>query len=213
MQSASERLIQTGGPFDLILCDPPWKFASNSAAKPGRNAIGHYDCMPLAEIKALPVREIAAKDSLLIMWTTAPFAKLSFDVLEAWGFNYVSQLTWVKDRIGTGFWVRNRHEIVYIAKRGKFPCPKPAPFPDSVISGQQRQHSRKPDALHQMIESAFASASKLEMFARESREGWTTWGNQTTKFDAPGARAFDVDAFLEGLEAAPALSVDDFLGV
>lgn len=188
MTDPAEHLRATEGPFDLILADPPWKFASNSKAKPGKNAIGHYDCMPLDAIKALPVADVAAKDALLVMWTTAPFAELSWDVMSAWGFKYVSQMVWVKERIGTGFWVRNRHEIIYIAKRGKFPCPRPAPFPDSVIEGQQRQHSRKPDALHEMIQTAFPDARKLEMFARESRPGWTTWGNQTTKFD-PGKKS------------------------
>lgn len=190
MTNASESLARLAGPFDLILADPPWKFTSNSKENPGRNAMGHYDCMPLAEIKALPVADVAARDALLLLWTTAPFAELSWSVMEAWGFKYVSQMVWVKDRIGTGFWARNRHEIVYIAKRGKFPCPRPAPFPDSVISGQQREHSRKPDVLHEIIDAAWPNARKLEMFARESRPGWSSWGNQTTKFDRP---AFDPD--------------------
>lgn len=185
MTNASDSLTRLEGPFDVILADPPWHFASNSKRKPGKNAIGHYDCMPLQEIKDLPVADVAAKDSLLLLWTTAPFAELSWEVMAAWGFKYVSQMVWVKNRIGTGFWARNRHEIIYIAKRGKFPCPRPAPFPDSVISGQQREHSRKPDALHELVDAAWPQARKLEMFARESRDGWSSWGNQTTKFDRP----------------------------
>lgn len=207
MTDANDSLRACGGPYDIILADPPWKFASNSKAKPGKNAIRHYDCMKLADIKALPVAEIAAPDALLIMWTTAPFADLSWDVLAAWGFKYVSQMVWVKQKVGTGFWARNRHEIVYIAKRGKFPCPRPAPFPDSVIEGQQRQHSRKPDALHEMIDAAWPEAAKLEMFARESRPGWTTWGNQTTKFDPGLSKPPVVD--LDELDAL--LSEDDEL--
>lgn len=196
MSDAAASLRAMCGPFDIILADPPWKFASNSAEKPGRNPMRHYDCMPLQAIKDLPVREIAAKECLLLMWTTAPFAQLSWDVMAAWGFKYVSQLVWVKDRPGTGFWAKNRHEIVYIAKRGQFPCRPfdaegkmmPAPFQDSVIQGQQRQHSRKPDALHDMIERVEQwkdRTARLEMFARASRPGWTAWGDQTTKFDTP----------------------------
>lgn len=175
------------GPFDIILADPPWKFASNSKAKPGKNAMRHYDCLPLADIKALPVKEIAAKDALLIMWTTVPFVQLSLEVVEAWGFKYKSELVWVKDRISHGFWVRNRHEPILICRRGKFPCPKPAVFPDSVITGQQRDHSRKPDRLHEIVDGCpdWSGARKLEMFAREERPGWKVWGDQTTKFQAP----------------------------
>lgn len=193
MSEAATSLRQVGGSYEIILADPPWRFASNSAAKPGKNAMGHYECLPLPEIKSLPVAEVAARDALLLMWTTAPFAQLSWDVLSEWGFKYVSQMVWVKDRVGTGFWARNRHEIVYIAKRGRFPCPRPAPFPDSVIEGQQRQHSRKPDRLHEMIDAAWPSAAKLEMFARESRAGWATWGNETGRFDLPPEVSFSAD--------------------
>jgi N6-adenosine-specific RNA methylase IME4 len=168
--------------YDIVLADPPWKFASNSKAKPGRNALRHYDCMTDQEILDLPVKNWVQKDAMLFMWTTSPMLERSMPVLKAWGFRYVSQLVWVKSRIGTGFWARNKHEIVLIGKRGKFPCPKPAPFPSSVIMGQQREHSRKPDALHAMIDAAWPDRTKLEMFARETRDGWTAWGNETEKF-------------------------------
>ncbi len=135
-----ESLLQAGGPFDIVLADPPWRFASNSKDRPGKNPMAHYECMALDEIKALPVREIAARDALLLLWVTVPFAQQAWGVMEAWGFRYVSQMVWPKERIGTGFWVRNRHEIVYVARRGRFPCPRPAPFPDSVIPGPQREH-------------------------------------------------------------------------
>lgn len=176
------RALRPAAGFDVILADPPWAFTSNSADKPGRNARRHYPCMKIADICGLPVRDVAAKDALLLLWTTAPFAQLAFDVVTAWGFKYVSQVIWAKQRIGTGFWARNRHELVYICKRGKLPCPKPALFPDSVLSGLQREHSRKPDALHLIIEARLPLASKLEMFARQARPGWTAFGDETDKF-------------------------------
>lgn len=173
-------------PFDIIVADPPWKFSSNSKAKPGRNAMRHYDCMADAEIMALPVADWAAKDALLFMWVTAPMLRRAIVIPEAWGFRYVSEMQWTKDRIGTGFWVRNRHEPILIYKRGKFPCPKPAPFTDSIIEGGQREHSRKPEALQDRIDEVWPSARKLEMFARRPREGWDVFGNQTGKFEALG---------------------------
>lgn len=169
---------------DIIVIDPPWKFSSNSKANPGRNAMRHYPCMTDAEIKALPVAEWSNKDALLFMWVTAPMLRRAIMIPESWGFRYVSELVWVKDRIGTGFWARNRHEPVLIYKRGKFPCPKPAPFADSVMSGQQRQHSRKPDALQDRIDAVWPDASKLEVFARQERPGWRAWGNETQRFSA-----------------------------
>lgn len=166
--------------YDVIIADPPWRFASNSAAKPGRNAMRHYPCMSDAELCGLPIP--AAKDALLLMWTTVPMLVRSLAVMEAWGFKYVSQVVWVKGRIGTGFWARNRHEVVLVCKRGKFTCPKPALFPDSIHQSAQREHSRKPAWLHDTIDARLPNARRLEMFARSERPEWDVWGNETTKF-------------------------------
>ncbi len=176
-------LPETPGGWDVIYADPPWKFASNSAAKPGRNARRHYDCMTLAEICALPVKQIADRDALLLMWVTVPFAHMADEVVRAWGFRTKSQLVWIKDRIGTGYWARNKHELLIIATRGRFPCPRPALFPTSIIPGTQREHSRKPEWPQDQIDARLPAARKLELFARRPRAGWDVFGNQTDKFD------------------------------
>jgi N6-adenosine-specific RNA methylase IME4 len=172
------------GPFDLILADPPWHFASNSAARPDRNARRHYPTMTVAEIAAMPVREIAAPAALLLLWVTVPFAHEADRVIRAWGFKPKSQVVWVKDRIATGYWARNRHELLHIATRGRFPCPRPALFPDSVIIGQQREHSRKPDRVHDVIDTRLGHLRRVEMFARQPRAGWESWGNDVARFAA-----------------------------
>lgn len=169
-----------GGPFNVILADPPWRFASNSKAKPGRNAMRHYQTMPTADICALPVP--AAKDAVLLIWATSPMLPQALQVMAAWGFRYKSQAVWVKSRIATGYWARNRHELLLIGTRGRIPCPKPTLFPDSVIEAPTREHSRKPDIVRERIEAAFPGLSKLEMFARSQREGWAAFGNETNKF-------------------------------
>jgi N6-adenosine-specific RNA methylase IME4 len=172
-----------GQRFDLLMADPPWRFTSNSQDKPGRNARGHYDCMKIDEIAALPVRDLAATKAMLLLWTTVPFAELAFKVVAAWGFKYKSQLAWDKERKGTGFWARNEHELLYICTRGGFPCPRPAPFNYSMIRGQRREHSRKPDQIYCDVEAAFPATRKVELFARETRPGWSSWGNEASKFD------------------------------
>lgn len=177
-------LPETPGGWEVILADPPWHFASNSAAKPGRNARRHYQTMTVAEVAALPVREIAAPAALLLMWITVPFAHEAERVIRAWGFKPKSQVVWVKSRIGTGYWARNRHEMLHIATRGRFPCPRPALFPDSVIIGQQREHSRKPDAVHTTIDRRLPDLRRVELFARQPRPGWTVWGDETERFAA-----------------------------
>lgn len=170
------------GPFDIIIADPPWRFASNSAAKPGRNAMRHYPTMSVEDIAAMPVREIAAKDALLLLWITVPLQHRAGEVIAAWGFKPVSGLVWNKGRNGTGYWAINWHEPCIIAKRGKFPCPKPALFPTSIIPGARREHSRKPEWLHDVIDARLPDARKLELFSRTPRAGWTAWGNDMEKF-------------------------------
>ncbi|WP_412506173.1 MT-A70 family methyltransferase [Roseovarius sp. SYSU LYC5161] len=176
-----------GGPFDIIVMDPPWRFSSNSADRPGRNARRHYRCMRDDEIAALPVPQIVGRDALLFLWVTVPILERAMRIPPAWGFRYVSQLVWVKDRPATGFWSRNRHEPVLIYRRGKFPCPSPAPFTDSVFFAKKRQHSRKPEILQDRIDAVWPQARKLEMFARRPRAGWETWGNDPERFEAVGA--------------------------
>ena len=170
------------GGFPIIYADPAWNFSGNSAAKPGKNARQHYDCMSIKDICAIPVRSLAADNALLLMWVTAPFAELAFRVVKAWGFAYKSQLTWPKNTVAHGYWARGAHEILYICRRGKFPCEMPALFPTSIIPGKARQHSRKPEWVAEVVEKRFPDMPKLELFARTARPGWTALGNQTDKF-------------------------------
>jgi len=170
------------GPFDIILADPPWRFASNSAGKPGRNAIRHYDCLTVGEIAAMPVREIAAAQALLLLWVTVPFEHRANEVIEAWGFKAKSRIIWPKGRIGTGYWARNQHEPLIIATRGRFPCPRPALFPTSIIPGAQREHSRKPEWVQDQIDNRLPHCRKVELFGRRQRAGWTIWGNESDRF-------------------------------
>ena len=139
--------------------------------------------MSLDEIKAIPVAQISARNAALFMWITSPLLDKGTDVMKAWGFKYVSSIVWVKDRIGTGYWVRSRHEYLLVGRRGpKAPLPKPA-LP-SVIEAPRREHSRKPDQVRDLLSTRYpADLPKLEMFARCTTPGWTTWGNETNKFE------------------------------
>lgn len=164
--------------FSIILADPPWLFAANSEAKPGKGARRHYPCMKTAEICDLPIKALAAKNALLLLWGTVPMLPDALRVMHAWGFQYKSQLAWPKGKIATGYWARNAHEYVLIGRRGKFPCEKPALFPTSIIPGKAGKHSEKPTWVHERIEARHPEATKLELFARRARDGWSSLGNQ-----------------------------------
>jgi N6-adenosine-specific RNA methylase IME4 len=171
--------------YSVILADPPWTFATYSAKGKGRSAEAHYDCLTVEEIMALPVSDWAARDAVLYLWCTVPHLEHGLAVLRAWGFEYKSNFAWVKERQGTGYWARNRHEHLLIGARGSKVCPRfngiaPA---DSVLEGQQRQHSQKPDEARAIIERYHPGVAKLEMFARETAQGWDAWGDEVGLLD------------------------------
>jgi N6-adenosine-specific RNA methylase IME4 len=169
--------------YDVICADPPWTFSTYSPKGKGRSAEAHYLCMTLAEVAALPVQRWAARNSVLYLWATVPHLVNALSIIEAWGFRYVSAFVWVKDRIGTGYWARNRHEHLLIGARGSKVCPARGLAIDSVIEGQQRQHSQKPDRAAEIIEHYHPDARKLELFARQHRPGWDAWGHEVGMLD------------------------------
>jgi N6-adenosine-specific RNA methylase IME4 len=142
--------------------------------------------MALEEIMALDVP--AAANCVLFLWVTSPKVAEGLRVIEAWGFTYRTSLVWVKDRIGLGRYVRNQHEYLMIAKRGDLPLPLPEDHPASVINAPRRAHSEKPEEAHKIIERMYPHLDRCELFARQPRTGWVSWGNEVTVIPA-AARA------------------------
>jgi N6-adenosine-specific RNA methylase IME4 len=134
--------------------------------------------MTTADICALPVADLATPDAVLFLWATAPMLPQALEVMDAWGFSYRSQMVWVKDKIGMGYYVRNRHELLLIAGRGNLPIPAEDARPDSVIEAPRTQHSAKPMEVYGIIDRMYPELPKIELFARVAYEGWDTWGNQ-----------------------------------
>ena len=165
--------------YPLIYADPPWDYELyNEMSGSSRAAAEKYPTMKLDAICALPVADLATKDAILFMWTTAPHLRESFAVLDAWGFEYKTGAVWNKHHIGLGHFVRGQHEHLLIATRGDIPCPLPANRPSSVIQAPRRDHSRKPDEAYELIERMYPDLPKIELFARQARGGWAAWGNQ-----------------------------------
>jgi N6-adenosine-specific RNA methylase IME4 len=171
------------GGFGCLYADPPWQFLSRSAKGRGRSADRHYNIMTLDDIKAMPVESVAAKHSVLLMWTTDPMLVNALAVMAAWGFTYkTTGFVWAKTGkkpgsfpIGLGFWTRANPEIVLLGTRGK-PKRISAGVPKLIIS-PRRAHSQKPDETHGMIERLCAGPY-LELFARRRVKGWTCWGDE-----------------------------------
>lgn len=165
--------------YNVILADPPWRFEPYSRETGmDRAADNHYPTESVETIAALDVPDAAADDAVLFLWATAPMLPEALDVMSAWGFQYKSHLIWEKDRLGTGYWARNKHELLLIGTRGNIPAPSPGTQPESVVKAPVGRHSEKPAIFYEIIERLFPNVPKLEMFAREHRAGWDSWGNE-----------------------------------
>jgi N6-adenosine-specific RNA methylase IME4 len=172
--------------YSVIYADPPWRFEPYSRESGlDRAADNHYPTLTLDAIRQ--ISPPAANDCALFLWATAPMLPEALSVIEAWGFTYKSHFVWHKNHVGTGYWVRNQHELLLIATRGSVPAPAPGEQPPSVISADIAEHSRKPDVFAEIIAQMFPNACPLEMFARQPRAGWDVWGNETTGAGADAA--------------------------
>jgi len=167
------------GLYGVLYADPPWRFAPYSDNGMDRAADNHYQTMTTPELCAMADRLPIAEDAVLFLWATVPMLPDAIEVMEAWGFNYRSHFVWVKtDHIGTGYWNRNRHELLLVGTRGTVPAPAPGEQYPSVIEAEPRAHSAKPEVFVEMIDEMFPTSEGLELFARSRRAGWVAWGNE-----------------------------------
>jgi N6-adenosine-specific RNA methylase IME4 len=180
-REASLALKTPQGKFGVIYADPPWKFEVYSEdIGQGRTAEAHYSTMAVEDIARIPVASFAADDCALFMWATASTLPEAFSLLNAWGFSYKTHCVWAKDKIGLGFWFRNQHELLIVATKGAVPAPAHGTQWSSLIEEPRERHSEKPEAFYQLIETYFPNLPKIELFARNRRDGWECWG-----FEAP----------------------------
>jgi N6-adenosine-specific RNA methylase IME4 len=166
-------LVAAGTRFGCIYADPPWLYDNQGT----RAATGmHYGGMTVDELCALPVKDLAADDAHLHLWTTTGFLRGAFRIFDVWGFEFRSSFVWVKPTIGIGNYWRNSHEFLLTAIRGNAKR-----FNDRSLRSwfecARGEHSAKPEQVRAMIERA-SSGPYLEMFGRLPGSGWTVWGNQ-----------------------------------
>jgi N6-adenosine-specific RNA methylase IME4 len=178
--------------FDLIMIDPPWSHEMRSAkGVTAKSAGGQYSLMSLDDIAALPVAMLGRGDAIFWIWATHAMIDQQIAVARRWGLTFSTTGVWVKRTahgklaFGTGQRLRCASEPFIIATLG---APLTAKSVRTVIEGPVREHSRKPDEAYAAAESLYPRAvNRADIFARETRPGWTTWGNEQTKFDGAAA--------------------------
>ena len=169
------------GKYNVIYADPPWSYNNSGFSKSSANE--KYLTLDIEEIKAFNVSEMASENCVLFMWGTNPLLKEAFDVLDAWGFEYKTNIVWVKSsKVGLGFYVHSQHEFLMIATKGSM---RPnGERPGSVLEHNRTVHSKKPEEVYALIESMYPECKYLELFARNKRDGWEAYGNESDKFES-----------------------------
>lgn len=194
------------GPFGAVIADPPWQYKDSGKATStlprtvkadGDLATGvndlTYPTMSTPEICALDVNGITDDNAVLFLWVTNPFLPDGFQVMRAWGFDYVTCITWGKVKkkraddfeasMTVGWWFRSASEhVLFGVKRG---AKRPGGWPaiPTLALHERLPHSTKPDFVHEMVEHLLLPTRRLEMFARRQRDGWETWGNQVAAME------------------------------
>jgi N6-adenosine-specific RNA methylase IME4 len=170
----------------VIVADPEWQWEPWShETGMDRAAANHYPTSCLEIIKSRDVPSIAAKDCVLFLWATIPMLPHALVVMATWGFDYKSHYAWGKDKFGTGYWSREKHELLLIGARGDVPCPAPGDQWDSLIMAPRGKHSEKPEIFLEMIEKYFPNIPKIELNRRGApRPGWDAWGYEAETSEA-----------------------------
>ncbi len=179
-----------GRRFATVLADPPWQFQNRTGkVAPEHRRLNRYGTMTLDDITGLPVEQAAQDTAHLYLWVPNALLPEGLEVMKAWGFTYKTNLVWHKirkdgepDGRGVGFYFRNVTELVLLGVRGKNARTlAPGRRQVNFLKTQKREHSRKPDEFYDIVEACSADP-RLELFARGSRPGWTTWGNQADEY-------------------------------
>lgn len=186
--------------FGAIYADPPWGFQcwdGKDKKAASRGSVTPYRTMGMGELGQMPVEDLAANNCVLFMWVVWPTLPEAIKLIEQWGFKYKTcGFSWMKANpyklfcleedvyLGLGYWTRANSEVCLLGTRGK-PKRLNADVRQGIIE-PRREHSRKPDCIHERIERLVVGPY-LELFARKSRPNWTTWGNEATKFDMEAA--------------------------
>lgn len=189
------------GHFGAVLADCPWHFQPYSHIGPtAPDRAPRYNTMRVQDIAALPVHQLAAPDCALFMWGIWVMLPQVLRVISDWGFSYktcafnwskadVSQIDMFHDnaetQLGLGYWVRQDSEFCLLATRGR-PKRRSASVHQGIIE-RRREHSRKPDCVHRRIEQ-LVDGPYLELFARQRRPNWSSWGDEVEKFSRAGAK-------------------------
>ena len=166
--------------YKTIYADPPWREVGGGKIK--RGADKHYPLMKTRDIIGMKdmINRISDDNCHLYLWTTNTFLRDGLKVMEEWGFRYITTITLAKDRFGLGQYYRGQTEHCLFGAKGKPPykiIDGKRQQGTTLINAKRTKHSKKPTEMYKYIEKV-SYPDYLEMFARNKRDGWDSWGNE-----------------------------------
>ena len=168
--------------YQVIYADPPWDYGGkkqHTDKKAVKSADGHYNTMKLKELKKMDIQSICHTNALLFLWTSSPHLEQAIELMKAWGFEYKTiAFVWYKQKTNPSFYTMSSCEICIVGKRGVFPTPRGSRNEKQFLSEMRQKHSQKPEEIRSRIERMFPAQKKIELFAREKKEGWDVYGNE-----------------------------------
>jgi len=163
--------------YKVIYADPAWKYNDKQNTPKLGGAEKHYSTMSIKELCDLPIKNMTEKNAVMFLWTTSPLLEATFKVIKAWGFKYKTSFVWDKVKHNMGHYNSVRHEMLLICTKGSC-TPEKRKLYDSVVSIPRTKHSKKPDYFAELIDELYFTGERVELFARDKKEGWDAWGNE-----------------------------------
>jgi N6-adenosine-specific RNA methylase IME4 len=206
MDNSAKQLLDFVGEcrFATVLADPPWRFTNKSGkVAPEHRRLARYATLTTEQIQLLPAGTITSATAHLYLWCPNALLPDGLAVMKAWGFEYKSNLVWHKvrkdggsDGRGVGFYFRNVTELILFGVKGKKARTlAPGRRQVNLLASRKREHSRKPDEQYAIIE-ACSPGPYLELFARGTRPGWMSWGNQADAAYVPTWKTYPYNSLI-----------------
>lgn len=179
-------LKSISGQYDLIYADPPWKQSRGGRKAVRENSSGKpldYPTCSLDEIKNHLETAVGSGENnkILFLWTIDKYLFEAQHIAESLGFKLHARMIWDKvTGIPAAFTVRYGHEYLLYMYKGKLtPVAKEERGKiHTVFREKVTKHSKKPEIAYEIIERLYPDLKKLEMYARNERNGWDSWGNE-----------------------------------
>ena len=177
-------IYNTDKKYNVIYADPPWKY--NTWRDGMGTAEKHYPTMKVESIVGMQniIKNISEKDCILFLWVTFPCLLEGLKVMKEWGFKYKTcGFNWITSNkvsdtwfFGMGHWTRANSELCLIGTKGTIK--RKSNKVSQIIDTHIEEHSKKPNIVRERIVELVGDLPRIELFARQTSEGWDSWGNE-----------------------------------